>query len=222
MNALRFRLAGFPVEVQPNALLLAAIYFLYGLSYGWTFPFIFASIVVAFVSVLFHELGHALTARAFGLGPIGITLHGFGGLTHHQPTGSALRHLVVVLAGPTFGFVLAGLGFATLLLAPSALPGIARDVLEQVVFLNVLWSVFNLLPIFPLDGGQALSATLHLVIAPSLAATLTFGVGLVGAVGLGLYAFTQGYIMMLFFAGTFAWQNFELLQARRRAPAGRR
>lgn len=219
MDALRFRLAGFPVEVLPNALLLGAMFFLFGLSWGWSLPLIAATIAIAFGSVLVHELGHALSAKAFGLGPISIQLHGFGGLTRHRAPTKAWRELVIVLAGPTFGFLLAGLGIVALLV-PVGWPELARDALEQLVFLNVFWSVFNLLPIFPLDGGQALSALLQMFVGPSVAHPATFGVGLLGSIGLGLFALSQGYILMLFFAGSFAWQNFELLRARRHAAAG--
>jgi len=212
LTALRFRLAGFPVEILPNALVLAGVFFLLGLSWGWSLPLILAMIGIAIGSVLFHELGHATVAKLFRLEPIEITLHGFGGLTRHAPSPSAGRDLVIILAGPGFGMILAGLGFAATL-APW--PPALHQVFHQLVFLNILWSVFNLLPIFPLDGGQALSAFLRLFLAPTLAWGITWGLGFLGALALAVYALLGQELFVLFFAGMFAWQNLQMLRVLR-------
>ena len=216
MNALRFRFAGFPVEVAPNVGILAGIFFLLGLSWQWSLPLILAIIVVALVSILIHELGHATLARAYGLEPIDITLHGMGGLTRHRPSNSPLKELIIILAGPFFGVLLAVAGFVVLL-AP--LPGFAADVMWWLVFLNILWSLFNMLPIFPLDGGQALSALLQLFLAPRVAWPLVWGLGLALSVALAVVALYAGEIFILFFAGLFAWRNLQMLQAWRKRDA---
>jgi len=210
LDSLKFRLAGFPVQIAPGALLLAGILFLLGLSWGWSFPYIFATIGVAVFSILFHEFGHAILARSFGLEPISITLHGLGGLTRHAASGSAGKELAIVLAGPGFGLILAAVG---LVLSVLPLPGAIHSVAILIVYLNVLWSVFNLIPIFPMDGGQALAQFLQLFIAPAVAWPITWGVGLAGAVALGIAALVASQIFILFFAGMFAWRNLELLRA---------
>ncbi len=210
MTSLRFRFAGFPVEVLPNALLLAGVFFLLGLSWQWSLGLIAATVAIALFSVLFHELGHATLARAFGLEPIHITLHGMGGVTRHARAGAPSRDLLIILAGPGFGFLLALIGAVALMLP---LPMFVGDALRQLVFLNVLWSVFNLLPIFPLDGGQALSAFLQLFLAPGLAWPITWGLGLVLAIGLAVLSLVAQELFILFFSGMFAWQNFEMLRA---------
>jgi Zn-dependent protease len=210
---LKFRFAGFPVEIAPGALLLAGILFLLGLSWGWSFPYIFATIGVAAFSILFHEFGHATVARAFRLEPISMTLHGLGGFTKHAPSDSAGKELAVVLAGPAFGLILAVVGLVLTLLP---LPDAFRSVAVLILYLNVLWSVFNLIPIYPMDGGQALGQFLQLFVAPSVAWPITWGVGLAGAVVLGILALVASQIFILFFAGMFAWRNLELLRAWRR------
>jgi len=109
------------------------------------------------LSVLLHELGHALTARRFGIGVRGITLELLGGYTElDRDAPSPKVELVVSLAGPAVSF---GLGIATAL-AALALPD--RTLLEELAFQlalsNLVVAVFNVLPGLPLDGGRALRA----------------------------------------------------------------
>jgi Zn-dependent protease len=109
------------------------------------------------LSVLLHELGHALTARRFGIGVRGITLELLGGYTEldrDAPRPSV--ELLVSLAGPAVSLVL-GLGAA---FCAAVLP--SRTLLEELAFQlalsNLVVAAFNVLPGLPLDGGRALRA----------------------------------------------------------------
>lgn len=219
MNGFEFKLFGFTVKVMPAAFMLAGVFFLLGLSSNMSIPMILSVVAIAVVSVIVHELGHASLARGFGLEVKDITLHGMGGQTRHGRSGSNLQELVIILAGPAFGL---GLAVAFYLVSMLPLPGFVGQTAGWAVWLNIAWSVFNLLPIFPLDGGQALSAFLQLFLAPATAWPITWGLGLALAVGLGVISFTMGEIFILFFAGMFAWQNFQMLQAWRRQRSNAR
>ncbi len=104
MGALRFRLFGFPVEIQLGFWILAIII---GLRPGrpWTDAALWLGII--FVSIMVHELGHAFAARAYGQSP-SIVLHMLGGLTSWAATHelSKKRRILVTLAGPGAGFAL--------------------------------------------------------------------------------------------------------------------
>ena len=204
-----FSLFGFPVEIQPPAFLLAGVVFLWGLSTGSPVTYLLALILVGAVSILVHEMGHALSARAFGAGPISIALHGLGGATRHRRTGVWWKEVLIILAGPGAGFVLAAV-CALLLLAP--LPAAAMGVIELAVLLNIAWGIFNLLPLFPMDGGQALAYGLQSVVNPLTAWTVAHVMGLVVAVGLALYAFKAGSLWIALIVGMFAYQNWQGLQ----------
>lgn len=147
------RVRGIPILLHGSALALMALYL------GWTLlregwvAWADAALVLllASASVLLHELGHALSARWFGVGTREITLYPFGGLallTREPPTARA--ELVISLAGPAVNLVLALLGA---LLVPEPLGGL-------VVALNLGLGLFNLLPAFPMDGGRVLRALL--------------------------------------------------------------
>ncbi len=110
-------------------------------------------IVVIFVSVLIHEYGHALTSKFFGQRPR-IELIAFGGLTYPEgPKINGFKEFLVILAGPMASLALSFLGFFIF-----ALPEVRSSPYAVYPFLfgfvNAFWTVVNLLPILPLDGGQ--------------------------------------------------------------------
>jgi len=117
-----------------------------------------AGLVLALLlSVLLHELGHALTARRFGIGVRGITLELFGGFTELDRDAPSPRvELAVSLAGPAVSL---GLGLLALVVA-IGLPGgtLAAELARQLALSNLVVAVFNVLPGLPLDGGRALRA----------------------------------------------------------------
>ncbi|MFD0818131.1 site-2 protease family protein, partial [Micromonospora zhanjiangensis] len=122
----------------------------------------FGFVVCLLGSVLLHELGHAVTARRFGIGVRGITLELLGGYTEMDRDAPSPRvDLLVSLAGPAVSLVL-GL---VAVLATVALPD--RTLPDQLTFQlavsNLLVAVFNSLPGLPLDGGRALRAVVWAV-----------------------------------------------------------
>jgi arylsulfatase A-like enzyme len=151
----QFRIFGVPVRVS-TAFWLTALFFGITQRSG---VLVVATVVVVFVAVLTHELGHALTARAFGAEPE-ITLHGFGGTTRYVGTGfGRAKSIATTFAGPFAGFLL---GVATVVAtryAPPASPEGAR-IRETLLFCSFGWSVLNLLPVLPFDGGLILQHAL--------------------------------------------------------------
>jgi Zn-dependent protease len=117
-------------------------------------------IPVIFISVLFHEFGHALTALLFGRKPR-IELVAMGGLTYHD--GEKLpywKQFFITLNGPVFGFMIVIVVFL-LKDIPALSTGYAGQLLEQILVINIFWTVVNLIPVLPLDGGQLLRLTLE-------------------------------------------------------------
>lgn len=153
---LRFRLLGFPVRVHPwfwiaTVLINGDSLLRIGLEY------LAIWVAVVFVSILVHELGHAVAFRRFG-SDADIVLYAFGGLA--IPTDvvpGRWQRILVSLAGPFAGFALGGLVFGSDLAlhwAADARNPELSFLYRQLLWVNVFWGVFNLLPVFPLDGGQ--------------------------------------------------------------------
>ncbi len=110
MKSLHFRLLGFPVVIHPFAWLVLGFILLSNASGGPTA--LLGGVLwalVLFGSILVHELGHALVARGFRLGPVEILIHGFGGLTTHRRSPTPARSLLITAAGAGAGLLLGGL-----------------------------------------------------------------------------------------------------------------
>ncbi len=143
-----------PVTISPTFWILAClIAWVSSASLG---QFV-AWVAVVLTSVLVHEFGHALFATLWGqsvqivLGPLGgTTIYGGG-----KKALSRVKEFIVVLSGPTFGLILALISFAFLkLLHPMNIVGYF---LYWLMFANIIWSLFNLLPVHPFDGGKLMS-----------------------------------------------------------------
>lgn len=192
-----FRLFGIPVAVRPSFLLIAA---LLGLS-SRRLDLVVAWVGVVFVSILVHELGHALTARAFGA-KVEIELNGIGGLTSWSSTEEEFgpgRRATVAAAGSAVGVVFGGLVW---LIATFTGPfsGVSGFVVSNMIWVNVFWGLLNWLPIRPLDGGHLLVSLLQKV-TPTRAERIGNVVFLVTAVAALAIALWMERIFIVVLAG---------------------
>lgn len=157
---LGFPIGRIPVRVTPSFWLGSAF-----MGFGLEDPgLIFVWVLTVFVSVLIHELGHALMWEAFGY-PSEIVLYHFGGVALAQSGWNMApwRSLLVSLAGPGIGFVFYGLLIsAGPLLAPHLTDRYPMAAYQFLLYQNLAWGLLNLAPVLPLDGGQALRSLLQM------------------------------------------------------------
>jgi Zn-dependent protease len=164
--------------------------------------------LAVFGSVVLHELGHALTARRFGIATRDITLLPIGGVARlERMPDRPSQELIVAAAGPLVSFGLAGL----LALLSRVVPGPAMPagpfsgaaMVSQLAGINLALAVFNLLPAFPMDGGRMLRAVLawrgDFVRATRTAASI----GQAIALGLGLLGLFANPVLV--FVAMFVW-----------------
>jgi len=168
---------------------------------------------VAFVSVLIHELGHALMGKAFGLVPQ-IDLHGMGGLTSWVSGARKLtpwRSILVSLAGPFAGFAVGALALA--LNAAHVLPQtpFAANAYSIVLWVNIGWGVFNLLPMLPLDGGNVMASFLRWIFGARAERPARY-VSIVVAVTVAAFAAAHHWIWVALIAGIHVIQNVQSLR----------
>ena len=152
---LNFRLLGFPVRVSPWFWLVTA---LFGFQVSRNAPPAALPLWVGcvFVSILLHELGHALLFRRYGAWAVRVILHGFGGvaIADRLPMSRGKR-ILVALAGPGAQFLLAGVVVGSdLLLDWQRTNELTVLIYAYLKYINLVWALVNLLPIMPLDGGQ--------------------------------------------------------------------
>ena len=179
-------------------------------------------ILATMVCVVLHELGHALTARRFGIQTKTITLYPIGGVAAleripEQPA----QELIVALAGPAVNFVLAGLCFFLAVVQGAfsrhvhlAFTVTGANFMLELVVINLWFGGFNLLPAFPMDGGRVLRALLAMKMPRPQATRIAAGVGqamafLFGLVGLfGIPGLFPANPILLFIA-LFVWMGAE-------------
>lgn len=160
------RVFGFPLRLTASWVVLAVVFIIFysdgiGRSLGLTGPVRYLAgagfVAGLLLSVLLHELGHALTARRHGVGVRGITLDLLGGYTEFdQDSPNARVELTTALAGPAVSALL-GVGcWAAAVVLPSGT--VSERVAFQLAIANAIVAIYNALPGWPLDGGRALRA----------------------------------------------------------------
>ena len=133
--------------------------------------------VLFFLSVLGHELAHALVARRFRMSVTSITLFVLGGVANlaKEPP-SAMAEFLMAAAGPATSLVIGGIGIGLAVVAPSlfqAVPALQpiQPIASYIGRVNIALAVFNLLPGFPLDGGRVFRSIIWGLLKDRLAAT---------------------------------------------------
>lgn len=224
---LRFALFGIPVRVHP-------LFWLVALILGANtrdLRSLLIWIVALFMSILIHELGHALAVRSFGSRPA-IILYGMGGLTSYAPIrrlGTA-GGVLISLAGPGAGFLLAAVVCGAIKLsghevsvawrAPYGFMVEPADqigswaftfFLDQLLFVSVVWGLVNLLPIYPLDGGHIARQVLSAVNPrQGLRQSLLLSVGAAVLMAVFGLLHRDWFIALLF--GYLAYSNYMAMQ----------
>jgi stage IV sporulation protein FB len=250
----RFSVLGFPVRVRAWFWLMAA---LVGFQLSGTDGVGFLlGVGIVFVSILVHELGHAIMFRRYG-SDCHIVLHEFGGLAipgqeegpsswgynakwsqARQPT--LQEQIVISFAGPAAGFILAGITMIAVqasggrieierlfgipypqpVLPASLAANEHLDALiRAILYVNIWWGLMNLLPVYPLDGGQIAMAMLVLKDpwrGAEKALWLSMVVG--GVVAVGGLLLQHLYLAMMF--GSLAYSSYAALQQISGGPRG--
>lgn len=211
-----FSIAGIPVRVEPVFLVIAGLWGLRWLDFG--FDIVLIWIACSFVSILVHELGHGFALKAFGQRS-SIVLHGFGGVTMSQNRAALnrARSIAVSVAGSLTAMVVLWLPARAWLGSDTG----QQQRLEYfftgelnlwfpiyfLAFQNLWWSVLNLLPIRPLDGGNVTTQLFGI----DLARRLSIGTAIVAAIA----AFTQNQGYGAFFLLFLAFNNYQEIRAAR-------
>jgi Zn-dependent protease/CBS domain-containing protein len=163
-------------------------------------------VLVLFLSVLFHELGHALSARKYGIKTLEIVMLPLGGLSRLERQPAPAEEFWVALSGPMVNFVL-GAGLLAWTYLQGGAPMLAHwkeatdaNLIPRLAVANLILAFFNLLPAFPMDGGRVVRALLAgsrpFDEATRLAARL--GTGLAAAIG--LYGLISANFLLVFLA----------------------
>ncbi len=162
-----------------------------------------------FLIVLTHEFGHALACRSVGGNADRIVLWPLGGVAYVDPPPRAGATLWSIVAGPLVNVVLIPVLWAITSLAFSAgwaetMPNAMR-LLANISFINKWLLIFNILPIFPLDGGQILRSLLWFVLGRARSLLVATVLGLLGAAAFVFFAYKVGSTWLIIMAVFMVW-----------------
>ncbi len=234
---IRFSFLGFPVRIHPFFWLVGLI-----LGLGSIDAVTLTAWICAFtIGILVHELGHAVVLRSYGARPH-ITLYGMGGLAAYDGASarrfSPWQHITVSIAGPGAGFLLAAVVIAALGLTTgrwltievggARLLGIGGEIAVEspflgylsysLVWISVFWGVINLLPVYPLDGGQ-IARELFLLVDRGRGMELSLWLSVLAGTSLAAYALiVWGSIFITILFGYLAYASYATLEAYRGGP----
>ncbi len=230
---LNFVLFGIPVRVHPLFWLVSLVFG----AQGRNGVGILTWIAAVFISILVHELGHALMMLAHGLRPW-IVLYAMGGLTGYDTrqysrsrASTSTGAILISLAGPVAGFLLAaillGVLYATVHGAQidfyggpwDMLPHVAMqneklaDLFNDVFYICILWGLVNLLPVYPLDGGQV-ARELFMRFSPSDGIRQSMMLSMIAGGAMAVYGAAQwksAYVALFF--GYLAYMSYLAMQS---------
>lgn len=169
---------------------------------------IFIFMLAGFLSILVHELGHALTIRKFGF-PTEITLHSFGGYATYPPGRlDRKQSFIVSAAGPGLQILLALFMLTIWRFVPIPQQSLLYKLIWDLLGVSIVWAILNCIPIYPLDGGQMMAA----ILGPRKE-NQVYLISAILAVVIGLASFLYLRTFLLpIFMGFFAWQNWQTYQ----------
>ncbi len=238
-----FVIFGFPVRVHPLHWVIGAVIGARS-NISDPLPGMLIGAGVIFVSVLVHELGHAFAMRYYRE-RARISLYWLGGLAISDGSWQlsiqrkTLQQVVISAAGPAAGFAFAALVLAIAAAAQlivytgfegngflpfAATEKMANDKLlmlfNMLIFVNIFWGILNLIPVYPLDGGQ-ISRALFVHFNPRQGMEQSLWLSVVTG---GLAAFTgiavfQSFFMVIMF-GMMAFQSYQAIQNMRMGGGG--
>lgn len=200
-----WRLFGVPFSIHWSLPALLAGLAVYGFIHGGIDDVIEKLVfwVILILSILLHELGHAGAAALFGIKTTRISLNFMGGVAQFgRELATTSEKLAITFAGPLVNLVLAlsgfsffAFGFLEPVSVKDALSLTTEGVLTLIIVINVVLFAFNMLPIYPMDGGQILRALIGLVFKSEWEKRGTVAFTAVGASGLAVFgAYTGSFI----------------------------
>jgi Zn-dependent protease len=210
-----FRLFGVRVFLHYSWILVAVFQVYYAFQDGKTFrnephslayhAFLY---ICLFLIVLMHEFGHSLACKSVGGTSDTIVLFPLGGVSYVRPPERAGALLWSIAAGPLVNVILVPVTFGALVLT-NGIGGTAfHDFLFDLAIINLSLLIFNMLPIYPLDGGQIFRAMLWFIFGRGVSLVIAAGTGLAGSVIGGLAMLVLGQFWLALLGGFMAMQAY--------------
>lgn len=228
---LHFHVFGFPVRVSPWFWGVTLMLGVSGTQKADPLA-VLMWVTVVFVSIVVHELGHAVPQRRFGGRPR-IVLYGFGGLAISDVVDRSPRaQIMISLAGPVAGFLFAAAILVIVRLSGHDVRfGAAQGILGKLIplwepfespvtnrfvfcllYVNIFWGLVNLLPIYPLDGGHV-AREVFTIFHPRRGIIQSLWLSVIAAGAMAVWGLSQSGIFTAIMFGYLAYASYQALRA---------
>ena len=201
-------IGGTSIDIDFTFFLLIFLFAVQSYDRGLAYALVWAPVI--FISILFHEFAHAGMIAIFGYGSSHIVLGGMGGVTINERRARPWHDMLISAVGPASSFVLALICKQIYYRVPAGQTDpMLRVFLPLMVWAGFVWGIFNLLPVPPLDGGQALRNLLRTFLREGVAFTISIWIArVVGAIAIVYGIFSKDYFISLIF-GWFTFNNVQ-------------
>jgi stage IV sporulation protein FB len=200
------RLFGIPVRLHFTFVLLLIFLLFIGIGNRQSGSATVIYVLALFGSVLLHELGHALSARQYGIRTLEIVMFPIGGVARLERMPKARQEFWIAIAGPLVNLLIAA-GLLSYLATVSQLAPLEvlseptdANLAQRIALGNLVLFLFNLLPAYPMDGGRILRALIALRKPEDTATQIAARTGQILAMAMGLFGLLSGNFMLLFVA----------------------
>lgn len=205
-------IGGTTIRVDLSFLILVALFVATAYNPGLGIEYALLWIPVLFISVLVHELAHAAMIAIFGYGASEIVLGGIGGVTMNNRRARPWHDMLISIAGPLSSF-----GLAILFGFLERVDFVQRDkmlvnLVPMLTRMNIWWGVFNLIPVSPLDGGQALRNFLRMFLSERTAFVIAVWIGIVVGTVVTIIGFKSGLFFVALLIAWYVYSNFQQWQ----------
>ena len=170
-------------------------------------------VVSVFISVLVHELAHAWVANRKGYQVYGINIDIFSGSASIDTNMHERDSIPIVAAGPISNVLLAGIGFLSFFILPHDALVLAKEFIVSFITVNIVLAIFNILPIFPMDGGRIVKDFLVLKMRNRRRAkTIAAVISLLFSFLLLTYSIYTFSLILILFSGYFCYLAYKDLK----------
>jgi Zn-dependent protease len=168
-------------------------------------------VISIFISVLIHELAHALVANLKGYKVHSVNIDMFSGSASIDTNMHDRDSIPIVAAGPISNILLAILGLSSIYILPVDILILSKDFISSFITINIILAVFNILPIYPMDGGQIVRSLANLSKNRSKARRIASLISVVFSVSLFIYALVSLSILTAILALYFTYLSLKEL-----------
>jgi stage IV sporulation protein FB len=206
-------IGGTTIEMETSFIILVVFFVFLNLDQHLGIEYALLWVPILLISVLFHELAHAATIALLGFGPSRVILSGMGGVTVNQRKARPWQDLLISLAGPLGSFLLSWIcSLISSNLAVARTDRMLAALLPQLGYANLIWGIFNLVPVYPLDGGQTARNVLRTFLSERRSFLISIWSSMAIGAAIAVIALLRGWFFLAIVVAMMVGQNFQQWQ----------